>query len=85
MRRTLYEAMAEKKEDSFEAMLKKLEDVVARLEKGDLPLEESLKAYEDGVGLVRAAQGRLDGMDKKLEQLLKDGTTKAMDAPADES
>jgi exodeoxyribonuclease VII small subunit len=77
--------MAEKKEESFEAMLKKLEDVVMRLEKGDLPLEESLKAYEDGVGLVRAAQGRLDGMDKKLEQLLKDGTTKSIDAPADES
>jgi exodeoxyribonuclease VII small subunit len=83
MRRTLYDVMAEKKEDSFESMLKKLEDVVARLEKGDLPLEESLKAYEEGVGLVRSAQGRLDGMDKKLEQLLKDGTTKAMQSDAE--
>jgi exodeoxyribonuclease VII small subunit len=63
------------KAETFEAVLKKLEDVVARLEKGELPLEESLKAYEEGVGLVRAAQGRLDGMDKKLEQLLKDGRT----------
>ncbi len=71
-------------EDSFEKVLKKLEDVVVRLEKGDLPLEESLKAYEEGVGLVRAAQGRLDGMDKRLEQLLKNGATAPMAAPADD-
>ena len=71
-------------DESFETVLKKLEEVVAKLEKGDLPLEESLRAYEDGVGLVRAAQGRLDGMDKKLEQLLKDGTTAPMSVPDDD-
>ena len=73
---------AEKKDESFEQLLKKLEDVVVRLERGELPLEESLKAYEEGVRLVRDAQGRLDGMDKRLEQLLKDGTTTPMPAPS---
>ena len=65
-------------EASFEELLKKLEGVVARLEKGDLPLEESLKAYEEGIALVRSAQGRLDGMDKRLEELLSDGKTRPL-------
>ncbi len=71
--------MAAKKEtsvrdgESFESVLGRLEGVVLRLERGDQPLEESLKAYEEGIGLVRAAQGRLDGMERRLEQLLQDG------------
>ena len=61
------------REESFEAALQRLDEVVGRLERGDLPLEESLKAYEEGIGLVRQAQGRLDGMERRLEQLLADG------------
>jgi exodeoxyribonuclease VII small subunit len=61
---------------SFEELMKKLEAVVARLERGDLSLEDSLKSYEEGIALVRSAQGRLDGMDKRLEELLKDGQTR---------
>jgi exodeoxyribonuclease VII small subunit len=75
----------DKAEMTFEQVLKKLEDVVARLERGDLSLDDSLKAYETGIGLVRQAQGRLDGMDKRLEELLKDGTTKPMRAPDDDA
>ena len=62
-------------EPSFEDVLKKLEVVVAKLEKGDIALEQSLEAYEQGIALVRTAQSRLDGMDKRLEQLLHDGKT----------
>jgi len=69
-------------ESSFEELMKKLESVVGRLEKGELPLEDSLKAYEEGIALVRSAQGRLDGMDKRLEQLLADGRTVAMPTPS---
>lgn len=60
---------------SFEAMLARLEQAVARLERGDLSLDDSLKAYEEGIALVRRAQGRLDGMEKRLEELLADGRT----------
>ena len=70
-----------KTEPSFEDVLKRFEAVVLRLEKGDLPLEESLRAYEEGVALVRSAQGRLDGMDRRLEQLLADGRTSPLPAP----
>ena len=59
----------------FEAVLEHLEGIVGRLEGGELSLEDSLKAYEEGVGLVREAQGRLDGMESKLEELRADGTT----------
>ncbi len=60
---------------SFEAALAQLESVVVRLERGELSLEDSLTAYEEGVRLVQAAKARLDGMQSRLEQLLHDGKT----------
>lgn len=62
-------------EEPFEEMLARLEGLVARLEGGELSLEQSLQAYEEGVGLVRRAQARLDTLDRRLEQLLEDGET----------
>ena len=44
--------MARKKEN-FEEALRKLEAIVAQMEEGDLPLEESLKAFEEGVKLAK--------------------------------
>lgn len=69
-------------EEPFEALLTQLEALVHELETGDLPLETSLSLYERGVGLVRRAQGKLDHLDRRLETLLSDGTTEAMDPPA---
>ena len=60
---------------TFEEALENLERVVVRLEKGELSLEQSLTAYEEGVRLVNAARERLDGMQSRLEQLLHDGKT----------
>ena len=71
-------------ETSFEGVLTRLEQVVVRLERGDLSLDDSLKAYEEGIGLVRRAQGRLDGMEKRLEQLLADGRTAPLAPPPDD-
>ena len=45
---------------TFEESLKKLETIVDRLEKGDLALEESLKLFEEGVGLSAACKSELD-------------------------
>ncbi|MCC7072766.1 MAG: exodeoxyribonuclease VII small subunit [Deltaproteobacteria bacterium] len=69
-------------DQSFEGVLGRLDAVVQRLERGDLSLDDSLKAYEEGIGLVRRAQGRLDGMEKRLEELLADGKTAPLPAPA---
>ncbi len=63
--------MAEKKQ-TFEASLQKLENIVGKLEEGDLPLEESLKLFEDGVKLSRECQGKLDQAERRIEVLLKD-------------
>lgn len=69
---------------SFEKALENLERVVVRLEKGELSLEESLTAYEDGVRLVQAARDRLDGMQSRLEQLLHDGKTAPLTSSSSE-
>jgi exodeoxyribonuclease VII small subunit len=60
------------KNQTFETSLKELEKIVRRLENGDLPLEESLKLFEDGVKLARECQERLNQAERRIEILLKD-------------
>jgi exodeoxyribonuclease VII small subunit len=55
----------------FETAMRDLEDLVERLEHGDLPLEESLAAFERGVMLTRACQSALKEAEQKVEILLK--------------
>ncbi|HEX9021760.1 MAG TPA: exodeoxyribonuclease VII small subunit [Nitrospirota bacterium] len=61
--------MAEKK---FEAALERLEEIVQELEKGELPLEQSLKLFEEGIKLSRICNKRLEEAERKVEVLLKD-------------
>ncbi len=60
----------ERAELSFEEILAKLTQVVERLEKGDLPLEESLAVFEQGIQLSRLGSNRLDAAEAKVEELL---------------
>jgi exodeoxyribonuclease VII small subunit len=55
----------------FEAAMRDLEEIVERLEHGDLPLEESLKAFERGILLTRNCQTALKEAEQKVEILLK--------------
>lgn len=55
----------------FEAAMRDLEDIVERLERGDLPLEESLAAFERGVLLTRTCQTALKEAEQKVQILLK--------------
>ncbi|HET8675395.1 MAG TPA: exodeoxyribonuclease VII small subunit [Blastocatellia bacterium] len=70
--------MAEEK--SFESSLRELERIVEQLEAGDLPLEQSLDLFEQGVRLSRECQRRLDEAEQKVEILLKgdDGTIRTV-------
>ena len=63
---------------SFEESLKKLEAIVEQLERGDLSLEDSLKLFEEGVGLSTACKQELDAAEGKVEMLIKqrDGSLK---------
>jgi exodeoxyribonuclease VII small subunit len=62
--------------ERFETALKKLEEVVRRLEGGELSLDDSLKAFEEGVKLAGFCTKKLDEAEKKVELLIrqKDGT-----------
>ena len=55
----------------FETAMRELEELVERLEHGELPLEESLAAFERGVMLTRACQSALKEAEQKVEILLK--------------
>jgi exodeoxyribonuclease VII small subunit len=55
---------------SLEQILERLGHVVDTLEKGDLPLEQSLAMFEEGVRLTREGQRRLDDAERKIEALL---------------
>jgi exodeoxyribonuclease VII small subunit len=55
----------------FETAMRDLEELVEKLEQGDLPLEESLAAFERGVSLTRACQTALKEAEQKVEILLK--------------
>ena len=58
---------------TFESALKELEATVAKLEEGDLTLEESLALFERGQQLAVYCQSQLDGAVLRMEQLTSDG------------
>ena len=60
----------------FETSLKKLEKIVSDLENGDLPLEESIKTFEEGVKLTKHCQNLLSKAELKIQKLVesKDGS-----------
>jgi len=58
---------------SFEESLRKLETIVDQLEKGDLALEDSLKLFEEGVGLSASCKQELDTAEGKVQMLVRQG------------
>ena len=70
---------------TFEKALADLEQIVAKLEKGGISLNESLALFEKGVKMARFLRGELDKAERKVEILLKDdkGNLKAEDFDVD--
>jgi exodeoxyribonuclease VII small subunit len=56
----------------FEEALKKLENIVEMLERGKLSLDDALKYYEEGIALTRFLTVKLQQVEKKVEELIKD-------------
>ncbi|MBU1275073.1 MAG: exodeoxyribonuclease VII small subunit [Proteobacteria bacterium] len=73
-----------KKEPGFEDSLRRLEEIVERLEDDDLELEQSLGLFEEGVKLAAACNQRLDEAEKKVALLLKDSEGTLVEAPFDQ-
>lgn len=65
-----------KKQLNFEASLARLEEILRALESGDASLDEMLKLYEEGVGLIRFCNERLESAEQsvKMLQLQSDGS-----------
>jgi exodeoxyribonuclease VII small subunit len=57
---------------NFESAMEEIEQVVEQIESGELSLEESLAAYEKGVGLVKFCYQKLNEVEKRIEFLVKD-------------
>jgi exodeoxyribonuclease VII small subunit len=71
-------------EPKFEEALTELEGVVRRLEQGELPLEDSLAAFERGMALVKQLSTRLEAIERRVEVLLKQDDGSLVARPLDD-
>ena len=71
--------------ERFEEILARLRALVERLEGGNLPLEDSLRAFEEGMELCRRGTAILDGAEKKVEMLLAGAGAPPRHAPFDQT
>ena len=73
--------MAELKQPelSLEARLRRLEEILARMESDQVPLEEALNLFEEGVAHVREAERVLAAAELRVEELLASGRTRALE------
>lgn len=55
----------------FETALKRLEEIVGKLEQGEIPLERALELFEEGVKISRYCGGKLEEAERKVEILVK--------------
>ena len=66
---------------SFEAAIEKLDLIVSRIESGALSLDESLSLFEEGVGLIKICNERLDKAEQRVRILTEDKSGTVSDAP----
>ncbi|MCU0538978.1 MAG: exodeoxyribonuclease VII small subunit [Desulfobacterales bacterium] len=66
---------------SFEQALKALEQIVAELESGELPLEQAIRKFEEGMELSRYCSQRLEETERKISQLVRDETGGIVEKP----
>lgn len=75
--------MAEEKTLDFETGLKRLETIVAALERGDASLDESMRLFEEGAGLVRRCGAMLDAAEQQVVRLQKGPDGAPVELPFD--
>jgi len=77
--------MVRKKAEQFEEALKNLEKIVEKLERGDLPLEDSLAAFTEGIRLVQFCHKKLEEAENKVQMLLKNEQGEWSGTPFDDA
>ncbi len=70
-------------EMSLEARLRRLEEILARMESDQVPLEEALNLFEEGVAHVREAERVLAAAELRVEELLASGRTRPLEVEED--
>jgi exodeoxyribonuclease VII small subunit len=71
-------------EEKFETAMKRLEEIVAKMEGGEPGLEESLKLFEEGIKLSRVLNKRLEEAERKVEMLVRDESGELKTEPFDD-
>ncbi len=56
--------------EKFEDALEKLEDIVRKMEAGEMPLDDALKSFEEGIKLIRFCSSKLEDTQRRVEMLL---------------
>ena len=72
--------MTKKDTVNFETSLQKLEKIIEKLEDGDISLEDSVKSFEEGIGLVKECQKQLSQAELKVKKLLDNDDTVDLDS-----
>lgn len=70
-------------ETSLEARLRRLDEILARMESDDVALEDALKLFEEGVTHVREAEKVLSAAELRVEELLASGETRPLEPDAE--
>ncbi|MCU1348136.1 MAG: Exodeoxyribonuclease small subunit [Acidobacteria bacterium] len=73
--------MARPRSNEFEKSFQQLEKIVQRLEAEELPLDEALRLFEEGIGLSRFCNQKLEEVEKKIELILADAKGEARTEP----
>lgn len=69
---------------SFEDAMKRLEEIVSHLEKGDIPLEESIRLFEEGSGLLALCSTQLEEAEQKVSLLRRGDDDETEEIPFEE-
>ncbi len=64
-----------KNQSNFDQSIKKLEEIIEKMENGELPLEQSIKLFEEGIELSKKCQIALKAAEGKIEKLMKESNS----------
>jgi exodeoxyribonuclease VII small subunit len=75
---------SENKPQSLESAMQRISEIVASMEDGSLPLEKLLDCYEEGLGLVKSCQEKLDTAEQRIQLIARDARGNASLKPFDD-
>ena len=68
----------EKNTPTLETAMQRVTEIVASMENGDLPLEKLIESYEEGIGLVKMCQEKLDAAEKRIQIIARNARGEAV-------